>query len=100
MNKTIQAIRPAITLLLNASLSVFGFMGVLPTLQANTEIDQIQIQRIEDIRLRLCENDRRANENQHYAEDRQAEEIIAGLNDAPIPDWPNWSNWGNGWRNY
>lgn len=101
MKKTINAMRLTITQILKAGLGLCAIAGVPPTLQASTKVDPLQIQRIDDIRLRLREIDSLAKENPHDASDTQADEHVASWYD--FLDWPNWStwnNWGNGWRNF
>jgi hypothetical protein len=92
------ATRSAATLFLKVSFSILTVLGLLPTSQANVEIDQVKVQQIADIRFRLIEHNRFVNDNKLQEKTENTEEIIAVLD--AIPDWPNWSDWGNGWRNY
>lgn len=105
MRKSCSVSRSIFALTVGRLLGILAVLGLVPPPSASASMRSGEVQRVEDIRLRLLEADAAASKDLGAAEDQPATDEptgpVAGWYNFPNwPNWGNWGNWGNGWRNW
>lgn len=77
-------------------LSVLG-LAPAPS-RAAAPHDRPAIERVEQIREKLLQSDRREGRRLTDPDGRQ--QLVQWYNFPNWPNWNNWPNWGNYWRNW